>query len=78
MYPTCHRSEQKARVLEFEGTEEKSVVKDSMQNETLKAAGQTQLLSSGLPDLGTDGLSFLACASRSPGSCDQVFSLNPG
>lgn len=31
-----------------------------------------------LPDLGADGLSFLACASRSPGSCDQVFSLNPG
>lgn len=31
-----------------------------------------------LPDLGTDGLWFLACASRSPGSCDQVFSLNPG
>lgn len=30
-----------------------------------------------LPDLRTDGLSFLACASRSPGSCDQVFSLNP-
>lgn len=47
MYPTCHRSEQKALVLESEGTEEKSVVKDRMQSETLKAAGQTQLLSSG-------------------------------
>lgn len=31
-----------------------------------------------LPDLDTDGLSLLTCASRSSGSCDQVFSLNPG
>lgn len=31
-----------------------------------------------LPDLGTDGLPFLACASRSPRRCDCVFSLNPG
>lgn len=31
-----------------------------------------------LPDLGTDGLPFLACASRSPRRCDHAFSLNPG
>lgn len=39
--------QERTKVLESEETEEKSVMKGRMQNETLKAAGQTQLLSSG-------------------------------
>lgn len=39
--------QERTKVLESEETEEKCVMKDRMQNETLKAAGQTQLLSSG-------------------------------